>query len=577
MNPNHKLTSLFSEMADIIEMLDGNRFRINAFRKAARVIKESAHDIGQLVQKDQLNSLNGLGKGSHDIIKAFVETGHCVDHEALLAEIPAGLLAILKIPGMGPKGVALVWRQLGVETIADLVASIESGAFVKLPRQGDKKAQTILKGIAFLEQSSGRIRYDQALAICEVVMSQLLQCASVASVQYAGSLRRGKETIGDIDLLAKVTNPQDASLFFTTLSGVQDVLLQGEKKAAVRYLHSDICSEPIQIDLRLFPEDAEIGGALQYFTGSQGHNVALREIAVKQNLKLNEYGLFDGDTVITATSEAAIYNALTLDYIAPELREDRGELLMALNDQLPKLVSRSHILGDMHMHTTASDGKHTLVEMVAYAKKLGYQYIAITDHSKSSVLPNGLNEERLLAQIDMIKAFNKTETDFVVFAGSEVDILADGSLDFADEILAQLDFVTASIHSGMSGDPKKNTMRTLKAMENRYVHSISHPTGRLINKRAAMDLDMLEIFKQAVFTNTAMEINASPQRLDLKDIHCQLAGETGVKIMINTDAHRQDGMEQMAFGIATARRGHLTKEQVVNTKTVEEIKAFLKR
>jgi DNA polymerase (family 10) len=569
--------SLFSEMADIIEILDGNRFRINAFRKVARVIKETPHDIRQLVQADALNKLVGVGKGSHAIIKTFIETGRCPDHTDLLTEIPSGLLDILKIPGLGPKGVALVWRQLAVETIADLVACIESGAFVKLPRQGKKKAQTILKGIAFLAQSSGRVRLDQALAVCEAVMSQLLACEAVVSVQYAGSLRRGKETIGDIDLLAKVNNPQAVASYFSQMDGVEDVLLQGEKKAAIRYCKSEICAASIQIDLRLFASDAEIGGALQYFTGSQSHNVALREIAVKQNLKLNEYGLFDGETVIAATSEAEIYKALSLAYVPPELREDRGELSLAGSHQLPQLVLQSHILGDMHMHTVASDGKHTLAEMVAHAKGLGYQYIAITDHSQSSVLPNGLNEERLLAQIEMIKAFNKTEADFVVFAGSEVDILADGSLDFADEILAQLDFVTASIHSGMSGDPHKNTMRTLKAMENRYVHSISHPTGRLINKRAAMDLDMAEIFRQAVATNTAMEINASPHRLDLKDTHCQLAVEMGVNIMINTDAHHREGMAQISFGIATARRGHVTKAQVVNTGTITEMKAFLKR
>jgi len=574
---NSQIIGLFNEIADILEIIGADGFRINTYRKVARVIKDCPEDLADLAQEDKLNTLKGVGKTSAEKIHEFIATGQIAAHRELLTQIPEHLLDLLKIPGMGPKGVATVWKKLQVETLEDLQRVIADKSFESLPGFGAKKAQSLLKGIEFLQSAQGRIKLNHALALSEQLVGWLRQTCKFQSIELAGSLRRCCETIGDIDLLVQADTDQGEAIIktFTEIQGCQEVLAAGKTKGSIRYHNPTICSDVVQVDLRVISEES-IGAAWQYFTGSQAHNVRLREIASKKNLKLNEYGLFRGDKMLAGKTEQEIYKKLGLAYVPPTQREDRGEIELALKKKLPETIQLSDIIGDMHMHTPASDGRDPIEQMAAIAKSLGYQYINITDHSHSSAIANGLDAERLLQHIQHIRTVNESLEGITLLAGSEVDIRMDGSLDYPDDVLAQLDFVMASIHSGMKGDQKRNTARTLAAMENPYVNCISHPTGRLINQREPMDLDFKAIIDKAVATHTALEISASPYRLDLKDIHARMATEAGAKVCINTDAHDARGLYQMRFGIATAQRGWVKKSHVLNTLPLEKLQDWVK-
>jgi DNA polymerase (family X) len=568
---NTTISELFSEMADIMEILGEDRFRINSYRKVARVIGDMPTDIEEMLATGKLAETPGIGKSSLAKIEEFIKTGQITAHQELLTKIPQKLLQLLKIPGMGPKGVKAVYENLKVKSIADLKAAIETGKLAELPGFGEKKAAIITKGIEFLAKSTGRIRLDQAFNVATIVMNFLDGLEGVKKIAYAGSVRRCAETIGDVDILVAAMNGKKVIDAFVKGEFVQEILAAGDTKGAA-IVKTDSCQ--VQVDVRVV-QDKSFGAALQYFTGSKQHNVRLREIAVKAKLKLNEYGLYRGKKIIAGETEEEIYKKLGLDYVEPMLREDRGEIEAAQKHKLPELVRLEDIKGDLHMHTTASDGSCELEELVNAAKQKGYQYICITDHSPFVAIASGLSSARLAKQIEKIRKFNDRLKEFTVFVGSEVDILADGSLDYDDKLLAELDFVIGSIHSRMAGDRHTITTRVLKAMDNHYLHCIGHPTGRLIGEREPMDIDMQAVIKQAANTQTAMEVSSNPYRLDLKDVHCKIAIEAGVKLVINTDTHKLHQLDYMPFGVATAARGWATKADVLNTWPLAKLKTWL--
>jgi DNA polymerase (family 10) len=560
---NAILSALFDQMADIMEILGDDRFRINSYRRVARIIGDIPADIESLLAAGELAKIPGIGKSSLAKIEEFVKTGVITAHRQLLGKIPPELLELLTIPGMGPKGVKAVYDRLSVTSIAELKDAIETGSVAGLPGFGDKKAAAIARGIAFLESSTGRIRLDQAMEAAELVRGFLRDVSGILRIRTAGSLRRRAETIGDVDILVageKGGGSGEAGgriiQAFTNAGFVREVLAAGPTKGSAII---QTLTAAVHVDVRVVPEES-FGAAAQYFTGSKEHNVRLREIAVKAKLKLNEYGLFRADKMIAGPVEEEIYQKLGLDYIRPVLREDRGEVEAAKSHSLPELIQLGDIKGDFHVHTYASDGDCDASELAEAAKDLGYKYICVTDHSQSSAIANGLSAKRLAQQIRQIRKLNETLKGITILAGTEVDILANGSLDFDDKLLAELDFVTASIHSGLASARERVTTRTLKAMDNPYVNCI----------------DMAAVIKHAAQTHTALEVNANPWRLDLKDTHCRMAIDAGVKLAIGTDAHSIAGLGLMGYGVATAARGWATKADMLNTLSAAKIKNWVR-
>jgi len=569
---NTVLSGLFDQMADIMEILGEDRFRIGTYRRVARIISDVPTDVETLLTTGQLAKIPGVGKSSLAKIEEFVKTGAMTAHQQWLTKIPPSLLELLTIPGMGPKGVKAVYENLKVTTIAELKRAIKNGSVARMPGFGDKKAAAIAKGIAFLEKSTGRIRLDQAQQAADLVTGFLRNLTSIQKIVLAGSLRRQAETIGDVDILVAAKKGKQIIQAFTQAQFVQDVLAAGPTKGSAIIQTQ---TTPVHVDVRVVAKES-FGAAAQYFTGSKQHNVRLREIAVKAKLKLNEYGLFKGSKAVAGAVEEEIYQKLGLDYIEPVLREDRGEIDAAKTHTLPELIEFKDIKGDLHAHSNASDGDCDIYKLAMAARNMGYKYICITDHSKSSAIANGLSPKRLAQQIKQIHKLNEQLKGITILAGTEVDILADSSIDFDNKLLADLDFVIAAIHSGLAGSREKVTTRTLRAMDNPYVNCIAHPTGRLIGQREPMDIDIAAVIKHAVQTHTALEVNANPWRLDLKDVHCRMAIEAGVKLAIGTDAHSTAGLSLMGYGVATAARGWVTKADVLNTLSAAGIKSWAK-
>ena len=554
-----------------MEILGEDVFRINSYRKVARVIGDMPTDVEEMLATGKLAETPGVGKSSLAKIEEFIKTGKITAHQELLKKIPQTLLELLRIPGVGPKGVKAVYENLKVKSIAELKKAIEDGSLATLPGFGDKKAAIIAKGIEFLAKSTGRIRLDQAFEAANIAMEFLRGLPGVKKIQPAGSLRRRAETIGDVDILVAAKDGKKIIDTFVGAEFVQEVIAAGDTKGSA-IIKTSSC--PVHVDVRVVPDES-FGAAWQYFTGSKQHNVRLREIAVKAKLKLNEYGLFRGKKMIAGATEGDVYKKLRLDYVEPILREDRGEVEAAVKHTLPDLVRLEDIKGDFHMHTTASDGSCEIEELVEAARGRGYKFICITDHSVSEAIAHGLSPARLSKQIERIHRFNERLKDITIFAGAEVDILANGTLDYDDKLLAELDFVIASIHSGLSSSREKVTTRTLKAMDNPYLHCIGHPTGRLIGEREPMDIDIAAVIKHAAETHTALEINSNPYRLDLKDVHCKMAIEGGVKLVIGTDTHKLPQLGYMSVGVATAGRGWATKADVLNTLPLAKLKSWL--
>jgi len=599
---NATLSAIFDQMADVMEILGEDQFRVNTYRRVVRIVEEMPTDVDVLLAEGRLADVPGIGKSTLAKIDEFVKTGTIKAHQELLARIPPTLLELLRIPGVGPKSVKTLYQNLHVGSLADLKQALDHGLVETLPGFGEKKAAAIRRGIEFLEKATGRIRLDQAVAAAQLVVGYLRQLPGIDRIEPAGSLRRCAETIGDVDILvcsvpvrasgtrvagvppsdrgqdARDTTPDGITAneplieSFTRAPFVERVLGAGGTKGSA-IIRTE--TAPVQVDVRVVPPES-FGAALQYFTGSKAHNVRLREIAQKAKLKLNEYGLFEDDTAVAGAVEEEIYAKLGLDFIDPRLREDRGEVEAARNHALPKLVQLADIRGDFHAHTTATDGSATIEEMARAAQERGYEFLCITDHSQSTAIANGQSPQRLANQIEQIHKIRARLKGITLLAGAEVDILADGALDFEDKLLADLDYVVASIHSALGSPRERVTLRTLKAMDNPYVTCIGHPTGRVIGHREAMDLDMPAVIAHAARTGTALEVNADPARLDLKDVHCKMAVEAGVKLTIGTDAHSPGSLAFMAFGVATAARGWAAKVDVVNTLSLAKLRTWLK-
>jgi len=570
---NADVARVFKEVADMLEIKGEDAFRVNSYRRVARTIGDLATDINDVAERGELAKLSGVGKGSAAKIQELLDTGKLAMREELAKEVPETVLDLLAIQGMGPKKVALLWRERSVGSLDALKKAIDAGELEGLKGFGAKSVQQIREGIDFLQRSAGRTRIGNAWPVMVAFRDAVARMRGVKRVEHAGSLRRGRETVGDLDLLCIAADGARVIKAFTELEGVTRVLAAGDTKGSV--LVEWRPGREIQIDLRVVPEES-FGAAWQYFTGSKEHNVRLRERAVKRGWTLNEYALADAKTKkpIASRTEEEIYAALELPWFPPELREDRGEF--ELREIPADLLTIGDIRGDLHMHTTASDGHNSIEEMAEVAKALGWQYICITDHSQASAIANGLSPERLEKHVEAIRTTDARVKGIKVWAGAEVDVLSDGQLDYDDALLAELDFVIASIHFGMGKDVKANTERTLAAIRNPYVNLIGHPSGRLLGKRDAMPLDVETIAKEAAATGTALEISASYYRLDLKDQHARLARDLGAVIAINCDAHATDQFDQMRFGILTARRAGLRKGDVLNTWTAKKVESFVK-
>ncbi len=567
---NQELARVFDEIADLMEIRgEDDVFRINTYRKVARSLGDLSEDISEIAARGELQKIPGIGKGSAERIEQYLREGKIAIHEELRSKLPAGLLDLLRIPGLGPKKVAKLHKDLKVTDIEKLKAAIAAGKVEKLEGFGPKSVEKILEGIAFVAGAAGRTPLGIAWEIAGDLVRDVSAFQGVKRVEPAGSLRRGRETVGDLDLVCEAGDGPAVVKAFTKLKHAKKILAAGDTKGAITVFNPD--GGEIQVDLRVVPGKS-YGAALQYFTGSKEHNVRLREMAAKKGWKLNEYGLFKGDEQLAGKDEAGIYKKLGLPLIPPELRENRGEIESA--KELPQLVTIDDIRGDLHVHTTASDGRSTIEEMAKAALERGYTYLAITDHSKSSVIANGLSADQLRRHAEKIRKAGEKLKGITLLAGAEVDILSDGSLDYSDDVLADLDWVVASIHAAQGQDRRKVTARSIAAMENPHVHALGHPSGRLLGKRDAMDLDWEAIFEAAARTGTALEINASWQRLDLKDIHVRQALEAGCYLAISTDAHSTDQLDQIRFGIITARRGWASADRIVNTWTVSQLRKW---
>ncbi len=571
---NLEIAKLFDEIADLLELAGQNRFRVNAYHNAARSLRDVMADIAELARQETLTDIPNIGASMADHIQEYLERGRIGRHQELVGQVPHTLVALLQIPGLGPKKVMAIYENLGVKSLEDLKRVLDSGELAKLPGMGTKTADRIRQGMAFLEQAGQRVPLGAARPVAMSLVEQIGKLPGVERVEVAGSIRRGKESVGDLDILCTAPVGPAAVEAFTKLPPVERVLAAGQTKASV-IVRTRVGRE-LQADLRVVPAES-FGAALLYFTGSKPHNIHLREMAIKRGWKLNEYGLFEGEKMIAGKTEEQVYKKLGLSWMEPEIREDAGEIEAAEQKRLPKLLALDQVRGDLHVHTVASDGQNTIEEMARAAKDMGYEYLAIADHSKSAAIASGLSIERMWDHIHQMRGVAHRIKGLALLVSTEVDILADGSLDYPNEILAECDFVTASLHSGFQQPREVATRRVLAAMENPYVSSIGHPTGRLIGKREAIDLDMREIIKAAAETHTALELNAHWERLDLKDQHVRMAIEGGVTIVINTDAHSIGDMELMEYGVITARRGWAEAKNVLNTFTLAGLKKWLGR
>jgi DNA polymerase (family 10) len=575
---NITIARLLDETAALLEIDAADPFRIRSYRRAAEAVEQQTTQLATLIaEPKQLLAIAGIGKGMAANIIDLVNTGSLPLREELLLKYRPTMLELLRLPGMGPKTVALVWSALGVCDIDALEAAAKSGQMNTLPRMGEKFVIKLLKGIEDHRKNSSRFRIDQAREYADKISVLILSFPGIDQVTPAGSLRRGRETCGDLDLLA--TGPACESdvvaaavEYVATLPLIDKLMARGQNKVTFTLRNN------LQVDVRLLPR-VSYGAALQYFTGSKHHNVALRQRAIKRGLTLSEYALLrlEDNKIIASESEEDIYRALDLDYIPPELRENSGELEAAANHTLPQLITRADIRGDLHMHTNATDGRDTIRQMAEAALARGLSYIAITDHSKNLAMTNGLDDARALAHIQRIREVDaEMEGRIRILPGIEVDILADGSLDLDDSTLVQMEIVVASVHSHFAQPIEEMTARVLRAIENPHVRILGHPTGRLVLKREPFAIDMDTILKHAAQLGVAVEHNAAPARADLNDLHLRLAKQHGCKIVIDTDAHATEELDQMAHGITQLRRAWLAPSDILNTLPFDSFLASLR-
>lgn len=571
---NSEIAKIFGRVADLMEIKGDNPFRIRAYREASRVIGDMSEQAAQMVMEGRdLTRLKGIGKDLADKIREIVETGHLSFLDALEKEVPSTLLDLLRIPDLGPKRIAVMYRELGVETIEDLKKALEAGKISSLQGFGEKTEQKIFTSISIPKKESGRRFLLADVRPSATAFKQYLENREgVKVVSLAGSFRRGKETVGDIDILVTCRKGYEPTIMdaFAGFDEVSHVYTKGDTKSSV------LLRNGLQVDLRIVP-GASYGAALHYFTGSKSHNIAIRKLATIKKYKINEYGLFRESKKIGGRTEKEMYEMLGLQYIEPELRENLGEIEAARENRLPSLIERGDICGDLHLHTNRTDGRNTLGEMVRAAKALGYRYIAVTEHSRKVAIANGLNEKELRGYMEQIDAINDEIDGMAVLKGIEVDILPGGELDLPDSVLKELDIVIGSIHYQQRYPVKQQTNRVLRAMDNPYLQILGHPTGRLLNRRNAMDIDLETVIEAAGKKGVALELNAQPDRLDLPHPYCKLAADMGVAIVVSSDAHSTGDFSCMENGITEARRGWLQKEDVVNTRPLPEMLEMLKR
>jgi DNA polymerase (family 10) len=575
---NKTMARLLAETADLMEIDGADSFRIRSYRRAAEAAEQTTVNlVAAAGDAARLMEIDGIGKGMAAKLQAIAATGKLEQRDELLAKYGAGVLELLKLPGMGPKTVALLWDAAKIGTIDQLAAAIEAGRLKGLPRMGDKQLERLHKGIEDYRRSAGRFRIDAADEEAQRISAYLLKFKGIAKVTPAGSLRRGRETVGDLDLLATgpACAPEKTGLavdYVAAYPGIHDVIAKGENKVSFNV------EQGLQVDVRLLPS-ASYGAALQYFTGSKAHNVALRQRALKMGYTLSEWALarLDDDSTVAAATEEDIYAALGMDWMPPEMRENLGEIDAAAEHKLPRVVDLSDIRGDVHMHTTGSDGRNSIHEMAEAAVKCGYKYIAITDHSKFIGITNGLDEKRALEQIKQVHEVDRAMMGRIrVFTGIEVDILNDGKLALDDEVLAQMDVVIAAVHSRFEQNREEMTDRVLKAIENPYVRILGHPTGRLLLRREPFALDMAAVLKRAAELGVAMEHNAAPERLDLNDHDLRLAKELGCRIVMSSDSHDSRNLGKMGYGAKQLRRAWLGPEDVLNARNAKGFLAGLR-
>ena len=566
---NREIADILYEIADLLE-IKGVRFKPRAYRRAAQTIETLPEDVKMIHERGELQEIPGIGSSIASKIQEIVETGSLEYLEELREELPQGLRELMGIEGIGPKTALKLYEKLKISSIEELESAARQGKIRDLEGFREKSEENILQGIEMYRNAQERFLLGYTLPIAEEIERKLKDLEEVTRISLAGSIRRRKETVGDVDILVTSPEPSNVMNFFTQLSEVRLVLAKGKTKSTV------VLTNNLQVDLRVVEEES-FGSALQYFTGSKEHNIRLRELALDKDWKLSEYNLLDkgANEPIAGENEEELYKALGLNYIQPELRENRGEIEAALKGKLPNLIKYAEVKGDLHVHTTWSDGSYSVEEMAEAAKSLGFEYLAICDHSKTLQIAHGLAEEELHKQVKEIEKVNRRMDGLTILSGAEVNIDSNGKLDIKDSMLKDLDIVVASVHSGFRQSEKKMTERVLAAMHNDYVNVVGHPTGRIINKREPYQIDLPKVFETASELEVFMEINAFPNRLDLSDINCFRAKGYGIQISIGTDAHNKDHLRYMELGVATARRGWLEKKDVINTLSLKELKRIL--
>jgi len=567
---NREVAQLLENIATLLEMKGENRFKIVAYEEAARRIESWPEPIEEVWKEGRLKEIPGVGESIASKIEEYLSTGKLSYLEELTKEIPPEVVYLTAIPGVGPKIAKLLYDQLGIKSIEDLEKAIAEQKLRHLPRLGVKSEEKIRKGIEMLKRQSGRMLLGQALPLVEEIIEVIQEKSGVTKISPAGSIRRMKETIGDIDILVASSTPESIMDIFTSLPQVREIIARGTTKSSI------VTQEGIQVDLRVV-EETSFGAALQYFTGSKAHNIKLREIALKKGFKVNEYGIFrlDNDKRVGGEKEEEIYETLGMEWIPPEMREDQGEIELAQEKKLPVLIEIGDLQGDLHAHSNWSDGVASIEKMAEAALSRGYKYLAICDHTQSLAVASGLSPEEIRERRKEIERWNKKGKGLRLLDGVEVNIMSDGSLDFPDSELEKLEVVVAGLHSGLGQGEEKILRRLEGAMKNKYVQVISHPTGRILNRRDAYQVNREKLFYLARETRTSLEINSQPERLDLSDVDARRARDLGVKLVISTDAHSPSSLDYIRYGVAQARRGWLRKEDVLNTFSLEKLLEFL--
>ncbi|MGC8591667.1 DNA polymerase/3'-5' exonuclease PolX [Acidithiobacillus sp.] len=566
---NAEVAAVFSKIADLLEIENANPFRVRAYRNAARLIQGLSRDLGEMVERgEDLRDLPGIGEDLSKKIVEILETGHCRFLEQLEKQEPPALTELLQVPGLGPKRVKALWQALQVESLEDLAAAARAGRIRMLPGFGEKTELRILELLTAHLSRIPRVSIAQAAPVAEDLLRLLRSVPGVQEAVVAGSFRRGQETVGDLDLVVTARLDSPVMERFVHHEDVAEIFAQGPTRATV------VLRSHLQVDLRVVAAES-FGAALHYFTGSKSHNIAIRRRAQGLGLKVNEYGIFRGKERVAGETETAVYAAVGLPYIEPELRENRGEIEAAALGKLPHLVQEGDLRGDLHCHSAASDGHDRLEDLAAAAQARGWEYLAITDHSRALRVANGLDPLRLRRQMDEIDLLNGKLRGFTLLKGCEVDILEDGSLDLPDALLRDLDIVIGAVHSHFDLPRARQTARVLKAMDHPAFTLLAHPGGRLIGSRPAMDLDLPRIIRHARERGVFLEVNAQPQRLDLPDIQAQAAKEEGVLLAVNSDAHSRFDFDHLRWGVLQARRGWLEKKDVLNTRSLPELRTLL--